>query len=59
MSVFKEKHEERSEQITGVAKDGCELDLDDLSQVSGGSNPFASVKRVKTYEIDEDLRNKI
>lgn len=59
MPNFKEKRDEILDQGAGAAKDGCELDLEDLSQVSGGSNPFANVKRVKTYEIDEDLRNKI
>ena len=59
MSDNKEKVTERVKNNVSQAAGVSELDLDDLSQVSGGANPFADVKRVNVSKIDEDLRNKI
>lgn len=59
MSDTKEKITERVKKELRNAAGVSELDLDDLSQVSGGANPFADVKRVTVNKIDDDLRNKI
>ena len=59
MSDNKEKVTERVKNNVSQAAGASELDLDDLSQVSGGADPFADVKRVTINKIDEDLRNKI
>ncbi len=40
-------------------KETQELDLDELEQVTGGSNAFADVPRVPQHDIDDSLREKI
>ncbi len=38
---------------------GAKLDLDDMDQVAGGANPFASIKRVENHQIDDELKKNI
>lgn len=35
------------------------LNEEELEQVTGGANPFANKPRVKDYDYDEEIKNKV